>query len=116
MTAGNGVTFLYDASVVSATPTPTPTPSPTSGPRFTLGEVPKQGFGTVAFSGGKSSDLVTASSTAGCVVTTSAYFVFVSGTFLVYLPAAPAMVNAAWETYFAGSIPIGQLIVMRCVV
>jgi IPT/TIG domain len=96
---GGSASFVYTA------------PAP---PHFSLGQVPTQGFGLVGFSGGTSDQLVAAATAAGCDRTTAAFFVTVDGKFIVYLPPAPTIVNAAWTAYFANGIPANQTMVMRC--
>jgi hypothetical protein len=83
-------------------------------PSFTLGTVPTTGIGFVSFSGGTDSQLVTAAHNAGCTATTLSFFALVNGAFITYIPAAPAVVNTAWDTHFGASIPEGTLLAVHC--
>lgn len=76
--------------------------------------MPTKGFGLVAFSGGTSEELEAAATTAGCARVVQAFFAAVDGVFIVFIPAAPAIVNAVWHAHFAGGIPVSHPLVMRC--
>ncbi|MDA1004689.1 MAG: IPT/TIG domain-containing protein [Chloroflexi bacterium] len=111
LTSASTVTFTYSTD---ATATPSPSPSPADKPRFTLGTVPKQGIGLVAFSGGVNDDLIAAATDAGCERVAQAFFLAVDGKFIVFFPAAPQIVNAAWNAHFGGTLPVDLALAMRC--
>jgi hypothetical protein len=103
LSAGGSAVFVYG----SAAPVTEP-------PHFTLGIPPTNGIGLIAFSGGTSEELATVAEEGGCLRVALSFFAAVDGRFIVFIPAAPSVVNAAWGTHFADGIPANLPLVMRC--
>jgi hypothetical protein len=90
------------------------TPQPPPPGRILSGSVPGDGgFGIVVYSGGTYDELVTA---AGCPVARVAFWVTVSGTFIVYVPGTTVgAVNAPFEGAFPNrTIPPFTPFIGRC--
>lgn len=106
-----------------ATPAPTAAPAATppassattpTGAATISGSIPRAGgIGLVVFSGGTSTQLVTAS---GCPTATAAFWTGDgAGSFVGYVPgAAVAIVNADWNARFAAGLPANTPILGRC--
>ena len=75
------------------------------------GEIPQGGFGLIVFGGGTNAALVESST---CPVDRLAFWVVEGGRFVSFIPAAPAGVNAAWNTRFPGGLPPGTALIGAC--
>ena len=79
------------------------------------GVVLSEGLSLIVYSGGTTDQLVAAVSTGGCFpVARLAFFVTDDGKWVVFIPAAPSQVNAAWNTLYSVAIPAVQPIIVRC--
>lgn len=79
------------------------------------GSVPTVGIGLIVFSGGTNDQLVAAAIAGGCTGLERLVFnSLVSGKWFVYIPGAPAVVNAAWGTQYSGGLPPTIALFMRC--
>ncbi len=86
----------------------------TGGPgTITAGSIPTNGgFGLVVFGGGTYDQLVAAAACPGQV----SFWATSGGQFVLYLPGAPAAVNAPFQAMFAGgTIPAGTPLIGQCV-
>jgi len=64
--------------------------------------------------GGATSDLVAAMSTAGADVGACLVASLIEGTWIIYAPAAPERINAYWNAVYADGLPDGVPLVSRC--
>lgn len=91
---------------VGAAPTATPTPAPSSGGTGgVVGSIPAAGAAGLLVSGGATSgpDLVSQLGSRGCTV--ASLGVLRSGTWSIFIPGAPAVVNSAFPSSLAASTP-----------
>lgn len=107
---GTGGTLATDTVRVTVEGGPTLISDETRG--RILGEpAPAQGFGLVVFGGGTNEELIAAT---GCASAWLTLWTVDDGRYVVYVPDGVALLNARWDALFAGGVPAGQPILVRC--
>jgi len=80
------------------------------------GSVPGPGaIGLIVFSGGSNGQLIAAAIAGGCPSSGQLTFnSLVNGTWITFIPAAPAVVNVAWNSRFSAGLPPTLPLFVRC--
>ena len=113
-----GTTFT-STNVVAAAPTPAPEPktgggAAASGSAELIGFEP-QGRGlVVAVAGGSTEALLAAMEQAGADIASCSIASLIDGAWVVYIPAAPAAVNATWWSSYPAGLPPFTPLFSRC--
>jgi len=111
--AGATTVEVRSAQGIVATGTPTYTYITVSG-SVVGGSIPTSGLGLFVYSGGTTEQLVSLAVSSGCPFNRISFYATISGKFVVYVPAAPGVVNAEWNLRFASGLPANTPLLARC--
>jgi len=78
------------------------------------GSINRNGLALIVYSGGTTQQLIEAVSNGGCGFSRQAIYTISNGRWVTLIPAAPAQVNAAWNSLFGNGIPTNVPFVVRC--
>ncbi len=78
------------------------------------GSINRNGLALIVFSGGSTQQLIDAVSSGGCSISRQAISTISGGRWVTLIPAAPAQVNAGWNSLYGAGLPTNVPLVVRC--